>query len=82
MGPDSDTKWVIGAITSVADTANKTPKLSSVFHAFITCCNFLSKCIYGMKSMGAILIYVWKMPIEYWDVFSSQSWPLVLPQYC
>ena len=36
----------------------KHPNYQVFLHAFITFCNFLAKCIYGMKSMGAILIYV------------------------
>ena len=31
LGPDFDTKWVIGAIAGVVNTNNKTPNLSSVF---------------------------------------------------
>ena len=30
-GPDSDIKWVIGLLSGVVETANKTPILSSVF---------------------------------------------------
>ena len=44
LGPNSDTKWVIWATTEVADTANKTPNLSSVFLCFYCIYNFLDKC--------------------------------------
>ena len=59
----------------------KHPNYLVFLHAVITFCNFLAKCIYGMKSIGAILTYVWKMPTKYWGMFPSLRGQLGLPQY-
>ncbi len=30
--------------------------------------------------MGIVPMHNWKMPLKYWGVFPSQSWPLRLPE--
>jgi len=51
-GPDSDIKWVIGLLSEVVDTANKTPNLSSVFTDSQCILHFPSQMHMGHKKLG------------------------------
>ena len=51
-GSDYDIKWVIGLLSGVVDTANKTPNLSSVFTDSQCILHFPSQMHMGHKKLG------------------------------
>ena len=50
-----------------------------VLHAIMSlCCNYQTTCIWGLKSIEIVPMYVVKMSAKYWDVVSTWSGPLGL----
>ena len=43
-------------------------------------CNFLTRCIWNIKSTETVTMHLWKMPLKYWGMVPSLNGPLGLQQ--
>ena len=49
-----------------------------ILPASTTVCNFLTRCIWNMKSTETVTMHLWKMPLKYWAMVPSLNGPLGL----
>ena len=70
----------LGLLVGGGHQLTKCPNYLALLHAFIESCNFLTKCILEVESMGFVPMHPWKMRLKYWGMLPSQSGPLGLRQ--